>query len=86
MARAEPDAQQRMFDRLQQQQQLRQQQHLDDMRLPGEAGPRSTVPEPSGGPCFSITATQLLTIDNTPPPFAGLLGPCLLYTSPSPRD
>ncbi|MGB1922136.1 MAG: POTRA domain-containing protein, partial [Alcanivorax sp.] len=69
---AAPDAQQRMFDRLQEQERERQQQQLEEMQLPGDRpGLRLPVPDTSTPSvrCFQIDAIELKTLNDAPVPF-----------------
>ncbi|MQX54529.1 ShlB/FhaC/HecB family hemolysin secretion/activation protein [Alcanivorax sediminis] len=69
---AEPSAQQRMFDRLQEQERQRQQQHLEEMQVPGEEIPLQVpLPEASDAPapCFAIETVKLTTLDGEAHPF-----------------
>lgn len=77
LAYAAPTAQQRMFDRLQEQERQRQQQQLDDMQVPGDDSPMQ-IPLPDApadpGRCFSIDTITLKTLDGEASPFgAGLV-------------
>ena len=76
---AQPDPQQRMYDRLQEQDLQRQEQRIQEMRVPGEApGERSP---PTGAPapqrCFTIQRFTLTTPAGDPPPFGPWLGAAL---------
>ncbi|MGB2248808.1 MAG: ShlB/FhaC/HecB family hemolysin secretion/activation protein [Alcanivorax sediminis] len=69
---AEPSAQQRMFDRLQEQERQRQQQQLEEMQVPGEEIPLQVpLPEASDAPapCFAIETVKLTTLDGEAHPF-----------------
>lgn len=69
---AEPSAQQRMFDRLQEQERQRQQQQLEEMQVPGEEIPlQIPLPEASDAPapCFAIETVKLTTLDGEAHPF-----------------
>ncbi|MBM1143394.1 ShlB/FhaC/HecB family hemolysin secretion/activation protein [Alcanivorax sp. ZXX171] len=84
---AAPDPQQRMYDRLQEQDRQRQEQRLDEMRVPGDT-PGARVPEPEdtgAGGCFTVERITLTTPGQEPVPFghwlsaplAPLRGQCL---------
>ena len=69
---AAPDAQQRMFDRLQEQERERQQQQLEEMQLPGDQpGLRLPVPDTSTPSvrCFQVDTIALKTLNDAPVPF-----------------
>ncbi|MFP1682891.1 ShlB/FhaC/HecB family hemolysin secretion/activation protein [Alloalcanivorax sp. C16-1] len=69
-----------MYDRLQQQEQLRQEQRLEEMRVPGER-PAIPAPRPEGAAsdhCFPIDHFTLTTPDGDAPPFGAWLAAVLL--------
>ena len=70
-ADAAPTAQQRMYDRLQEQERSRQQQQLEEMQVPGEEGPRVPLPQKQADPgrCFPVDLITLATLDGKPQPF-----------------
>lgn len=72
IVQAEPTAQQRMFDRLQEQERQRQQQQLEEMQVPGKETPlQMPLPEVSDAPgrCFAIETIQLTTLKGGDHPF-----------------
>ncbi|MZR62378.1 ShlB/FhaC/HecB family hemolysin secretion/activation protein [Alcanivorax sp. DP30] len=70
--KAEPTAQQRMFDRLQEQERQRQQQQIEEMQVPGKESPMQ-VPLPDApavaGRCFNIETIILETLSGAEQPF-----------------
>ncbi|MBQ0753640.1 MAG: ShlB/FhaC/HecB family hemolysin secretion/activation protein [Gammaproteobacteria bacterium] len=74
IATAAPNAQQRMFDRAQEQERQRQQYQLEEMQVPGD-GPDLRVPVPEQesisktDSCFTINTITFHTLDDQPLPF-----------------
>ena len=71
-AKAEPTAQQRMFDRLQEQERQRQQQQIEEMQVPGKDTPMQVpLPEAPAAPgrCFNIETITLKTLSGAEQPF-----------------
>ena len=63
--------------------QLETQQHKVEMGQPHSGGPPSVPPPP---PTTPPLATHHAPPASSPPPHPPSVAPCLLYTSPSPRD